>query len=96
MHKTNKLKSSGRNVNKTSDSDGKRDLVKEKNYLFRQNDFLNSMILDTKLKEPNKSEAHFVKNANYTYIKRRTSDNQKEPSSEQDSNYDQISTDLSN
>ncbi|GFU61373.1 putative blastopia polyprotein [Trichonephila clavipes] len=33
----------------------------EKNVLLRQIDFLNSIILDTKLKEPNKSKAHFVK-----------------------------------
>ncbi|GFX97444.1 hypothetical protein TNCV_2840041 [Trichonephila clavipes] len=53
--KTKKLKSSGRNANKTSDSDENQALVKEKNDLLRQIDFLNSNILDTKLKEPNKS-----------------------------------------
>ncbi|GFS92238.1 uncharacterized protein TNCV_1113461 [Trichonephila clavipes] len=53
--KTKKLKSSGTNANKTSDSDENQALVKEKNDLFRQIDFLNSIILDTKLKEPNKS-----------------------------------------
>ncbi|GFX08313.1 putative blastopia polyprotein [Trichonephila clavipes] len=59
--KTKKLKSSGRNANKTSDSDDNQALAKEKNDLLRQIDFLNSIILDTKLKEPNKSKAHFVK-----------------------------------
>ncbi|GFW27419.1 putative blastopia polyprotein [Trichonephila clavipes] len=59
--KTKKLKSSGRNANKTSDSDENQALSKEKNDLLRQIDFLNSTILDTKLKEPNKSKAHFVK-----------------------------------
>ncbi|GFV48354.1 uncharacterized protein TNCV_3508281, partial [Trichonephila clavipes] len=51
--KTKKLKSSGRNANKTSDSDENQALAKEKNDLLRQVDFLNSIILDTKLKEPN-------------------------------------------
>ncbi|GFW49712.1 retrovirus-related Pol polyprotein from transposon 17.6 [Trichonephila clavipes] len=59
--KTKKSKSSGRNANKTSDSDENQALAKEKNDLLRQIDFLNSIILDTKLKEPNKSKAHFVK-----------------------------------
>ncbi|GFW45394.1 putative blastopia polyprotein [Trichonephila clavipes] len=53
--------SSGRNSNKTSDSDENQALAKEKNDLLRQIDFLNSIILDTKLKEPNKSKANFVK-----------------------------------
>ncbi|GFX05199.1 hypothetical protein TNCV_1248101 [Trichonephila clavipes] len=53
--------SSGRNANKTSDSDENQAFAKEKNDLLRQIDFLNSIILDTKLKEPNKSKAHFVK-----------------------------------
>ncbi|GFV25998.1 hypothetical protein TNCV_2693641 [Trichonephila clavipes] len=53
--KIKKLKSSGRNANKTSDSDENQALAKEKNDLLRQIDFLNSIILDTKLKEPNKS-----------------------------------------
>ncbi|GFX98457.1 hypothetical protein TNCV_4002261 [Trichonephila clavipes] len=59
--KTKKLKSSGRNANKTSDSDENQVLAKEKNDLLRQIDFLNSIILDTKLKEPNKSKTQFVK-----------------------------------
>ncbi|GFV59968.1 transposon Tf2-9 polyprotein [Trichonephila clavipes] len=50
--KTKKLKSSGRNAKKTSDSDENQALAKEKNDLLRQIDFLNSIILDTKLKEP--------------------------------------------
>ncbi|GFS68851.1 uncharacterized protein TNCV_409301 [Trichonephila clavipes] len=53
--KIKKLKSSGRNANKTSDSDENQALAKEKNDLLKQIDFLNSIILDTKLKEPNKS-----------------------------------------
>ncbi|GFU09952.1 putative blastopia polyprotein [Trichonephila clavipes] len=56
-----KSKSSGRNANKTSDSDENQAIAKEKNYLLRQIDFLNSIILDTKLKEPNKSKAQFFK-----------------------------------
>ncbi|GFU75096.1 hypothetical protein TNCV_232641 [Trichonephila clavipes] len=59
--KTKKLKSSGRNANKTSDSDENQALANEKNDLLRQIDFLNSIILDTKLKEPKKSKAQFVK-----------------------------------
>ncbi|GFV37111.1 hypothetical protein TNCV_3633791 [Trichonephila clavipes] len=59
--KAKKSKSSGRNANKTSYSDENQALAKEKNGLLRQIDFLNSIILDTKLKEPNKSKAHFVK-----------------------------------
>ncbi|GFW04644.1 hypothetical protein TNCV_3066621 [Trichonephila clavipes] len=59
--KAKKSKSSGRNANKTSHSDENQALAKEKNVLLRQIDFLNSIILDTKLKEPNKSKAHFVK-----------------------------------
>ncbi|GFW74834.1 hypothetical protein TNCV_5138131 [Trichonephila clavipes] len=59
--KIKKPKSSGRNANKTSDSDENQAFAKEKNDLLRQIDFLNSIILDTKLKEPNKSKAHFVK-----------------------------------
>ncbi|GFS52831.1 hypothetical protein TNCV_3122301 [Trichonephila clavipes] len=59
--KTKKLKSSGRNANKTNDSDENQALAKEENDLLRQIDFLNSIILDTKLKEPNKNKAHFVK-----------------------------------
>ncbi|GFT78457.1 hypothetical protein TNCV_1640431 [Trichonephila clavipes] len=53
--KAKKSKSSGRNANKTSDSDENQAIAKEKNDLLRQIDFLNSIILDTKLKEPNKS-----------------------------------------
>ncbi|GFU91649.1 putative blastopia polyprotein [Trichonephila clavipes] len=60
-HKTKKSKSSGRNANKTSDSDENQAIAKEKNYLLRQIDFVNSIILDTKLKEPNKSKAQFFK-----------------------------------
>ncbi|GFV36638.1 uncharacterized protein TNCV_1033141 [Trichonephila clavipes] len=59
--KAKKSKSSGRNANKTSHSDENQALAREKNVLLRQIDFLNSIILDTKLKEPNKSKAHFVK-----------------------------------
>ncbi|GFU46520.1 putative blastopia polyprotein [Trichonephila clavipes] len=59
--KTKKSKSSGRNANKTSDSDENEAIAKEKNDLLKHIDFLNSIILDTKLKEPNKSKAHFVK-----------------------------------
>ncbi|GFT43296.1 putative blastopia polyprotein [Trichonephila clavipes] len=58
--KTKKLKSSGRNSNKTSDSDENQVLAIEKNDFLRQIDFLNSIILDTKFKEPNKSKVHFV------------------------------------
>ncbi|GFW89033.1 hypothetical protein TNCV_2684671 [Trichonephila clavipes] len=64
--KTKKLKSSGRNANKTSYSDEA--LAKEKNDLLRQIDFLNSIILDTKLKEPNKSKAHFVRKRKQLHI----------------------------
>ncbi|GFW60430.1 hypothetical protein TNCV_942971 [Trichonephila clavipes] len=59
--KIKKPKSSGRNANKTSDSDENQAFAKEKNDLLRQIDFLNSIILDTKLKEPNKSKAQFFK-----------------------------------
>ncbi|GFU81712.1 hypothetical protein TNCV_3086241 [Trichonephila clavipes] len=59
--KIKKLKSSGRNANKTSDSDENQALAKEKNDFLRQIDFLNSIILDTKLKEPNKSKAQLFK-----------------------------------
>ncbi|GFW17619.1 hypothetical protein TNCV_2651761 [Trichonephila clavipes] len=59
--KTKKLKSSGRNANKTRDSGENQVLAKEKNDLLRQVDFLNSIILDTKLKEPSKSKSHFFK-----------------------------------
>ncbi|GFW03742.1 hypothetical protein TNCV_2538531 [Trichonephila clavipes] len=41
--KTKKLKSSGRNANKTSDSEENQALAKEKNDLLRQIDFLNSI-----------------------------------------------------
>ncbi|GFX99818.1 hypothetical protein TNCV_258571 [Trichonephila clavipes] len=83
--KTKKLKSSGRNASKTSDTDENQALAKEKNDLLRQIDFLNSFILDTKLKEPNMSKAQFVKNANnYTYIKKANQWQSKEPSSVQD------------
>ncbi|GFY63856.1 pro-Pol polyprotein [Trichonephila inaurata madagascariensis] len=66
--KTKKLKFSGRNVNKTSDSDENQALAKEKNDLLRQIDFLNSIILDTKLKEPNKSKAQFVQKRKQIHI----------------------------
>ncbi|GFU72713.1 uncharacterized protein TNCV_194001 [Trichonephila clavipes] len=59
--KIKKPKSSGRNANKTSDSDENQALAKEKTILLRQIDFLNFIILDTKLKEPNKSKAQFFK-----------------------------------
>ncbi|GFW62432.1 hypothetical protein TNCV_291061 [Trichonephila clavipes] len=59
--KIKKPKSSGRNANKTSDSDVNQAFAKEKNDLLRQIDFLNSIIVDTKLKEPNKSKAQFFK-----------------------------------
>ncbi|GFV61336.1 hypothetical protein TNCV_445521 [Trichonephila clavipes] len=59
--KAKKSKSSGRNANKTSYSDDNQAHAKEKNGLLRQIDFHNSISLDTKLKEPNKSKAHFVK-----------------------------------
>ncbi|GFU73364.1 THAP-type domain-containing protein [Trichonephila clavipes] len=63
--KTKKLNSSGRNANKTRDSDENQVLAKEKNDLLRQIDFLNSLILDTKLKKRNKSlcELHFSDDA---------------------------------
>ncbi|GFX09650.1 hypothetical protein TNCV_2186461 [Trichonephila clavipes] len=64
--KTKKSKSSGRNANKTSDSDENEAIAKEKNDLLRQIDFLNSIILDTKLKEPNKSKAQFFKKTQTT------------------------------
>ncbi|GFX83779.1 hypothetical protein TNCV_350431 [Trichonephila clavipes] len=67
--KTKKSKSIGRNANKTSDSDENQALAKEKNDLLRQIEFLNSIILDTKLKEPNKSKAHFVKKRKHIYKK---------------------------
>ncbi|GFU00664.1 uncharacterized protein TNCV_4818291 [Trichonephila clavipes] len=53
--KAKKSKSSGRNANKTSYSDENQALAKEKNDLLRQIDFLNSNILDTKLKEPKRT-----------------------------------------
>ncbi|GFU59490.1 uncharacterized protein TNCV_1515571 [Trichonephila clavipes] len=59
--KAKKSKSSGRNANKTSYSDENQALAKEKNGLLRQIDFLNSIILDTKFKEPSKSKAQFFK-----------------------------------
>ncbi|GFU19234.1 hypothetical protein TNCV_4397941 [Trichonephila clavipes] len=49
--KAKKSKSSGRNANKTSHSDENQALAREKNVLLRQIDFLNSIILDTKLKK---------------------------------------------
>ncbi|GFW94095.1 uncharacterized protein TNCV_1713441 [Trichonephila clavipes] len=67
--KIKKLKSRGRNANKTSHSDENQAFAKEKNDLLRQIDFLNSIILDTKLKEPNKSKAHFVKKRKHIYKK---------------------------
>ncbi|GFW97514.1 hypothetical protein TNCV_4991891 [Trichonephila clavipes] len=67
--KTKKLKSSGRNDNKTSDSDENQTLAKEKNDLLIPIDFLNSIILDTKLKEPNKSKALFVEKGKQLHIK---------------------------
>ncbi|GFU60832.1 hypothetical protein TNCV_3371681 [Trichonephila clavipes] len=71
--KTKKSKSSGRNANKTSDSDENQAIAKEKNDLLRQIDFLNSIILDTKLKEQT-SKAQFFKNAdNCTNIKKHES-----------------------
>ncbi|GFV22221.1 putative blastopia polyprotein [Trichonephila clavipes] len=66
--KTKKSKSTGRNANKTSYSDENQALAKEKKDLLRQIDFLNSIILDTKLKEPNKSKAQFVKKHNQQHI----------------------------
>ncbi|GFT71361.1 hypothetical protein TNCV_2157741 [Trichonephila clavipes] len=57
--KTKKLKSSGKNANKTSDSDENPALAKEKNDLLGGIDFLNSIILDTNLKEPNKKDIGF-------------------------------------
>ncbi|GFX89349.1 hypothetical protein TNCV_2201911 [Trichonephila clavipes] len=76
-----KLEENGRNANKTSDSDENQALAKEKNDLLRQIDFLNSVILDTKLKEPNKKKVLFVKKRKQLHIdkKRRTSDNQNNP-----------------
>ncbi|GFS99585.1 hypothetical protein TNCV_167141 [Trichonephila clavipes] len=56
--KTKKLKSSGRNVNKTSDSD-ENQAPAEENACLTQIDSLNSIILVKKLKEPNKSKAQF-------------------------------------
>ncbi|GFX01647.1 hypothetical protein TNCV_3971471 [Trichonephila clavipes] len=70
--KTKKLKCSGRNANKTSDSDENQALVKEKNDLLIQIDFLNSIILDTKLKEPNKSKTQFVKKRKQQHIYKKT------------------------
>ncbi|GFT13541.1 hypothetical protein TNCV_3830231 [Trichonephila clavipes] len=46
--KTKKLKSSGRNANKTSDGDENQALAKEKNDLLKQIDFRHFNILDTK------------------------------------------------
>ncbi|GFX49501.1 hypothetical protein TNCV_4901431 [Trichonephila clavipes] len=66
--KTKKLKSSGRNANKTIDSHENQAFAKDKNDFLRQIDFLNSIILDTKLKEPNKSKAHFVKTRKHLHI----------------------------
>ncbi|GFU91529.1 retrovirus-related Pol polyprotein from transposon 17.6 [Trichonephila clavipes] len=63
-----KLKSSGRNANKTSHSDENQALAKEKNDLLRQIDFLNSIILYTKMKEPNKSKAQFFKKRRQLHI----------------------------
>ncbi|GFW91338.1 uncharacterized protein TNCV_737521 [Trichonephila clavipes] len=64
--KSKKLNSSGRNANKTRDSDENQALAKEKNDLLRRIDFLNSIILDTKL--PNKSKAQFVKKRKQLHI----------------------------
>ncbi|GFX67994.1 hypothetical protein TNCV_920951 [Trichonephila clavipes] len=66
--KTKKRKSCGRNAKKISDSDENQAIAKEKNDLLRQNDFLNSIISDSKLKEPNKSKAQFVKKRNQQHI----------------------------
>ncbi|GFV39358.1 pro-Pol polyprotein [Trichonephila clavipes] len=66
--KTKKLNSSERNANKTRDSDENQALAKEKNDLLRQIDFLNSIILDTKLKKPNKSRAKFLKKRKQQHI----------------------------
>ncbi|GFW92407.1 hypothetical protein TNCV_4920361 [Trichonephila clavipes] len=52
--KTKKLKYSGRNANIASVSD-ENCLAKEKNDLLKQINFLNSILLDTKLKETNKT-----------------------------------------
>ncbi|GFX36775.1 uncharacterized protein TNCV_5036111 [Trichonephila clavipes] len=46
---------------KTSMSTKEREINPSKRKAKKQIDFLNSIILDTKLKEPNKSKAHFVK-----------------------------------
>ncbi|GFV36332.1 hypothetical protein TNCV_2233791 [Trichonephila clavipes] len=64
---TKKLKSSGKNAN-TSDYDENHALAKEKYDLLRQIDFLNSIILNTKLKEPNKSKDQFVKKRKQLHI----------------------------
>ncbi|GFY64417.1 hypothetical protein TNIN_273151 [Trichonephila inaurata madagascariensis] len=58
--KTKKLKSSGsrRNANKSSYRDENQALAEEKNGLLRQINFLNPIILDTKLKETNKTKIH--------------------------------------
>ncbi|GFY10166.1 uncharacterized protein TNCV_360331 [Trichonephila clavipes] len=58
--KTKKSKSSGRNANKTSDSDENEAIAKEKKICLDRL-ISNSIILDTKLKEPNKSKAQFFK-----------------------------------
>ncbi|GFT19069.1 hypothetical protein TNCV_3212911 [Trichonephila clavipes] len=67
-HKTKKLKSSGTNVNKEKENDKNQALAKEKNDLLIQIDILNSIILDTKVKEPNKSKAQFVKKRKQLHI----------------------------
>ncbi|GFY42622.1 hypothetical protein TNIN_16511 [Trichonephila inaurata madagascariensis] len=93
QRKTKKLKSSGRNANKTSDEN--RALAKEKNVICLDIDFLNSIILDTKLKDPNKSKSHssLKKANNHTYIKKANLWQSKELSLVQDGNNDPISTD---
>ncbi|GFY22522.1 hypothetical protein TNCV_2177831 [Trichonephila clavipes] len=70
--KTKRLKFSGRNVNKTSDSDENQALAKERNYLLRQIDFLNSIISDTMLKETNKTKVQFVKKRKQLHIYKKT------------------------
>ncbi|GFU49152.1 hypothetical protein TNCV_573881 [Trichonephila clavipes] len=87
--KSKKLKSSGRNAYKASDSDENQALGKEKNDLLRHIDFLNSIFLDTKLKEPNKSKAQFVKKRKQLHIYKKDKPvTIKRTHSEQDSNYD--------
>ncbi|GFV05011.1 hypothetical protein TNCV_757961 [Trichonephila clavipes] len=85
--KAKKSKSRGRNANKTSHSDENQAFAKEKMICLDRLIF-NSIILDTKLKEPNKSKAHFVKNAKQHIYKKDEPVTIRRTQFEHNSNYD--------